>query len=392
MDRREAQPQSNRGEVEKIVLAVAHGELTRRQFIERGLALGSPSPRSERCSAPAGEARPKRRPRRWPPPCPRRSTSTTGPSTCPRSASRTSSEVRRQGQGVLLQQQRGDDRQVGGRRHRYDVIFPTDMYVTVMQKSGLLQRSTWTTSPTSSTSPTRSFRNPRSTTPTTRTARSTRCRTCSAPPATARPSPKSRRRWTAGTALGRGLQGRHLDARQRTQHPRRRAHQAGLLLQHHQSGRAGRRDAGADRAEAPGPQVRPGQHAAQYRPGPRSDTLLGRRRRAGDQDDPCGQHRVRPAQPGYNVWADGIVIAKSSENVYAAHLFLDHMLDPKQAARRPTTSGTSAWSRRAWTTSRTRSRRRCGRRRSSSPNGVFREDVGEFNAAYDQAWADLRAA
>ncbi len=28
------------GEVEKIVQAVAHGELTRRQFIERGLALG----------------------------------------------------------------------------------------------------------------------------------------------------------------------------------------------------------------------------------------------------------------------------------------------------------------------------------------------------------------
>ena len=25
-------------------------------------------------------------------------------------------------------------------------------------------------------------------------------------------------------------------------------------------------------------------------------------------------------------------------------------------------------------------------------NGVLREDLGEFNAAYDQAWADLRAA
>ena len=40
MDRREARPQSSTGEVERIVQAVALGELTRRQFIERGLALG----------------------------------------------------------------------------------------------------------------------------------------------------------------------------------------------------------------------------------------------------------------------------------------------------------------------------------------------------------------
>ena len=35
---------------------------------------------------------------------------------------------------------------------------------------------------------------------------------------------------------------------------------------------------------------------------------------------------VLPSQ-GYNVWADGIAIPKTAENVYAAHLFLNHMLD-----------------------------------------------------------------
>ncbi len=100
---------------------------------------------------------------------------------------------------------------------------------------------------------------------------------------------------------------------------------------------------------------------------------------------------VLPSQ-GYNVWADGIVIAKSSENVYAAHLFLNHMLDPKQAGQAADYIGYQCVVPGGVDYITDPIQKAMRPTPEQLANGVFREDVGEFNAAYDQAWADLRAA
>jgi spermidine/putrescine transport system substrate-binding protein len=100
---------------------------------------------------------------------------------------------------------------------------------------------------------------------------------------------------------------------------------------------------------------------------------------------------VLPSQ-GYNVWADGIVIPKASENVYAAHLFLNHMLEPKQAGQAADYIGYQCVVAEGVNYITNPIQKSMRPTPEQLANGVFREDVGEFNAAYDEAWTTLRAA
>ncbi len=100
---------------------------------------------------------------------------------------------------------------------------------------------------------------------------------------------------------------------------------------------------------------------------------------------------VLPSQ-GYNVWADGISIPKASKNIYAAHLFLNHMLDPKQAGQAADYIGYQCVVEEGIKYISNPIQRQMRPTEEQLSNGVFREDVGEFASAYDQAWVKLMAA
>jgi spermidine/putrescine transport system substrate-binding protein len=100
---------------------------------------------------------------------------------------------------------------------------------------------------------------------------------------------------------------------------------------------------------------------------------------------------VLPSQ-GYIVWADGIAIPKATENLYAAHLFLNHMLDPKQAGQAADYIGyhcAVAEGAQYVTNELQRSMRPTPEQIAS---GKLAEDVGEFQSQYDQAWQNVVAA
>jgi spermidine/putrescine transport system substrate-binding protein len=98
-----------------------------------------------------------------------------------------------------------------------------------------------------------------------------------------------------------------------------------------------------------------------------------------------------PSQ-GYIVWADGIAIPKATENVYAAHLFLNHMLDPKQAGQAAdyigyhcvVPEGVQYYTNPQQVAMRPTA--------EQIANGKLAEDMGEFQGAYDQAWQNVVAA
>jgi len=102
---------------------------------------------------------------------------------------------------------------------------------------------------------------------------------------------------------------------------------------------------------------------------------------------------VLPSQ-GYIVWADGIAIPKATapENLYAAHLFLDHMLDPKQAGQAAdyigyqcvVADGVQYYTNPIQVQMRPTP--------EQIANGKLAEDVGEFQSQYDQAWQNVIAA
>jgi spermidine/putrescine transport system substrate-binding protein len=95
---------------------------------------------------------------------------------------------------------------------------------------------------------------------------------------------------------------------------------------------------------------------------------------------------------GYIVWADGIAIPKSAPNPYAAHLFLNFMLDPKNVGAaadyigyQPVVTGGMEYV--------TNETQREMRPSDDVINaGVLAEDVGDFQRAYDDAWRDVMSA
>lgn len=95
---------------------------------------------------------------------------------------------------------------------------------------------------------------------------------------------------------------------------------------------------------------------------------------------------------GYIVWADGIAIPKATENVYAAHLFLNHMLDPKQAGQAADYIGYHCVVEEGAQYVTDPVQRAMRPTPEQIASGKLAEDVGEFQSQYDQAWQDLRAA
>lgn len=99
---------------------------------------------------------------------------------------------------------------------------------------------------------------------------------------------------------------------------------------------------------------------------------------------------VLPSQ-GYIVWADGIAVPKATENVYAAHLFLNHMLDPKQAGQAADYIGYHCVVPEGvqyYTNPQQVEMRPTAEQIAS---GKLAEDMGEFAAEYDQAWQNVVA-
>jgi len=100
---------------------------------------------------------------------------------------------------------------------------------------------------------------------------------------------------------------------------------------------------------------------------------------------------VLPGQ-GYIIWADGIAIPTACENVYAAHLFLNHMLDPKQAGQAADFIGYQCVVEEGVKYYSNPVQVRMRPTPEQIANGKLNEDVGEFQSQYDQAWHDVVAA
>jgi spermidine/putrescine transport system substrate-binding protein len=98
-----------------------------------------------------------------------------------------------------------------------------------------------------------------------------------------------------------------------------------------------------------------------------------------------------PSQ-GYVIWADGIAIPKAAPSVYGATLFLNFMLDPKQAGQAAdyigyqcvVSDGVQYYTNPIQVEMRPTS--------EQIANGKLAEDVGEFQKQYDQAWQNVVAA
>jgi len=97
-------------------------------------------------------------------------------------------------------------------------------------------------------------------------------------------------------------------------------------------------------------------------------------------------------EEGYVIWADGVAIPTTAPSVYGATLFLNFMLLPEQAGHaadfigyQPVVSGAVKY-----ITSPIQRRMRPTPEQIS--NGILNEDVGEFQTQYDEAWRKLKAA
>jgi len=95
---------------------------------------------------------------------------------------------------------------------------------------------------------------------------------------------------------------------------------------------------------------------------------------------------------GYNVWMDGVCIPAASPNPYAAHLFLDFLLDPVNAAASASYIGYQPVVAAADPLIKNLVQRAMRPTPDVIAKGTFVKDLGSFNQAYDQAWAKVQAA
>ena len=290
------------GEVEKIVQAVAHGELTRRQFLERGVALGLSLTAIAAVLGACGEeeatdgATPA-------------AMDTTLPESitlfnwsdymAPQCLKDFESEY-----GVKVKETYYDGNEalyakLSAGATGYDVILPTDMWVSVLSKSDLIQPLNMEYIPNFSYVTDPVFQKPTFDNPDEQDGKKYSVPYMFGTTGYAATLAKVASPMDSWDQLwDQAYEGEISMLERAARDARRRAHQAGLLAQHDEPGRARRRRGGPHRAEAPGPQVRLDQHAAQHRPGTAAHALLGRRRRPRHQDDPGGGRAVRAAQPG----------------------------------------------------------------------------------------------
>jgi spermidine/putrescine transport system substrate-binding protein len=107
-----------------------------------------------------------------------------------------------------------------------------------------------------------------------------------------------------------------------------------------------------------------------------------------------GLSKVKYVLPsnGYQLWADAIAIPRTAENVYAAHLFLDFLLDPAIAAEvgnaygyQPAVEGADAM---------LKSLVQRAMRPTSEvlQRGSFTQNLGEFDSAYEKAYEKVQQA
>jgi spermidine/putrescine transport system substrate-binding protein len=107
-----------------------------------------------------------------------------------------------------------------------------------------------------------------------------------------------------------------------------------------------------------------------------------------------GLSKVRYVLPreGYLIWVDGLSIPASAKSPYAAHLFLNHCLDPKVAANNANYIGYQPAVEAADPMIKDMVQRAMRPTADVIEKGVFQEDLGEFNAAYDAGWKQVKAA
>ncbi len=98
-----------------------------------------------------------------------------------------------------------------------------------------------------------------------------------------------------------------------------------------------------------------------------------------------------PSQ-GYVVWADGIAIPKATENAYAAHLFLNHMLDPKQAGQAADYIGYHCVITEGAQYVTDPNQAKMRPTDAQIDNGELQVDLGEFQDSIDAAWVAVKSA
>ena len=302
MERNQRQGDTNHSEVEKIVQAVAHGELTRRQFIERGIVLGLSLTAIAAVLGACGEGD-----------ADEGATPEAMDTTLPESitlfnwSDYMSPQVLKDFEdtyGVKVREVFYDGNEalyakLSAGATGYDVILPTDMWVTVLSKSDLIQPLDMSKIPNWKYVTDEVFQKPPFDDPDEQGGKK-----YSVPymfgttgyaailEKVAAPANSWEQLWdeaykgeismlnTPRETLGVGLI------------------RNGYSRQHHSQEELDAAVDDAHRAEAPRAQVRLHQHAAEHRPGTRPDPLLGRRRRPRDQGHPAGERAVRPSGGG----------------------------------------------------------------------------------------------
>ena len=107
-----------------------------------------------------------------------------------------------------------------------------------------------------------------------------------------------------------------------------------------------------------------------------------------------GMAKIRYVLPkeGYTVWADGVCIPANSPSPYAAHLFLNFLLDPVNAAASANYIGYQPVVEAADPLIKSLVQRAMRPTADILARGTFATDLGSFTDAYDTAFAKVKAA
>jgi spermidine/putrescine-binding protein len=107
-----------------------------------------------------------------------------------------------------------------------------------------------------------------------------------------------------------------------------------------------------------------------------------------------GLSKVRYVMPqeGYIVWADALCIPKNAPNPYAAHAFLDFLLDAEVAAENANNTGYQPVVEAADPMIKSLVQRAMRPTADQLANGIYIKDLGDFNAAYDAAYEKVTKA
>lgn len=95
---------------------------------------------------------------------------------------------------------------------------------------------------------------------------------------------------------------------------------------------------------------------------------------------------------GYRIWADAPCIPANAADPEAAHLFLDYLLEPHVAARNADLTGYQPVVPAADPLIRSLVQRSMRPTDAQMGRGTFLRDLGDFNAAYEEAYARVRGA